>query len=532
LQETPDLHGAYPRLDADEIDRLAEYGTRRPTRSDETLVREGDHDYDFYVVTAGTVAVLESGEVIRVHGRGRFIGELGQLTGQPAFFTAIAQEPGEVVQMPIARLRELIAAEPWFGDMVLRTYLIRRSLLIELGAGLRIVGSRFSTDTRRLRDFAARNRLPYRWIDLEDDREAESLLCQLGIPPHGTPVVILFGHQVLRNPSNAELARVTGLPVPEQTTEEEVCDLIVVGAGPAGLAAAVYGASEGLDTVVFDAIATGGQAGASSRIENYLGFPGGISGGELAERAVIQCRKFGARLGVPVEATALESKNGSYAVRRADGGCARARSVVIATGARYRRLAVPGLDRFEGQGVYYAATEVEALACRKRPVAIVGGGNSAGQAALFLSRHATVVRLFVRGGDLVESMSRYLIDRIERNKAVEVYLHTQVRELLGDRTLEGIVVQDDCTGERRTFEANDLFVFIGADPCVTWLTGDVDLDEKGYIRTGHGEALPLETNLAGVFAVGDVRSGSVKRVASAVGEGSMAVRLVHEHLAR
>jgi thioredoxin reductase (NADPH) len=442
------------------------------------------------------------------------------------------QETGEVVAVPIGRLRELIAREAWFGEMVLRAYLIRRSLLIELGAGLRIVGSRFSPDTRRLRDFAARNRLPHRWIDLEDDRQAETLLRELGIPPVDTPVVILHGDWVLRNPANAELARLIGLPAPEPGAEEDVHDLVVVGAGPGGLAAAVYGASEGLDTVVFDAIATGGQAGASSRIENYLGFPNGISGGELAERAVIQCRKFGAALSIPAEVTGLTSEDGAYVVRRADGGFARSRAVVIATGARYRRLDVPRLEEFEGSGVHYAATELEALACRRRPVAIVGGGNSGGQAALFLARHASLVRVFVRGDDLAENMSRYLIDRIEREKSVEVFLHTEVRELIGDRELEAIVVEDNRTGERRIFETNDLFVFIGADPCVGWLAGSVELDEKGQVRTGRGDALPLETNLPGVFAVGDVRSGSIKRVASAVGEGSMAVRLVHEHLSR
>ncbi|HEY0541343.1 MAG TPA: FAD-dependent oxidoreductase [Actinoallomurus sp.] len=530
MQETPDLYGAYPRLDADEIALVAEYGTRRPARRDEVLLREGDHDYDFYVISQGTVAVLENGEVIRVHGAGRFLGELGQLTGQPAFFTAIMQEDGEVVAVPYARLRELIARQPWFGDLVLRAYMIRRSLLIELGAGLRIIGSRFSPDTRRLRDFAARNRLPHRWIDLEEDEEAESLLRELGIPADATPVVIVFGDQILRNPSNPELARVTGLPMPEPAAEENVHDLIVIGAGPAGLAAAVYGASEGLDTLVLDAIATGGQAGTSSRIENYLGFPTGISGGELAERAVIQCRKFGARLSIPTEATGLECTDGSYGIRHVDGGFVRSRSVVIATGARYRRLNVPRLEDFEGRGVYYAATEVEALSCRQQPVIIVGGGNSAGQAALFLARHASLVRIFSRGKDLAQDMSRYLIDRIEQDEAVEVHAHTEVRELLGDRVLEAVVAEDNRTGERRTFEASNLFVFIGADPCVGWLAGSVELDEKGYVRTGHGDALPLETNLAGVFAVGDVRSGSIKRVASAVGEGSMAVRLVHQHL--
>jgi thioredoxin reductase (NADPH) len=533
LEETPDLHGAYPRLDPEQIGLLAAYGARRPTRRGEVLFDEGDREYDFHVISRGSVAELDDGEVLRVHGPGRFLGELGQLTGQPAFFTAVVQEAGEVVAVPVETLRRLIALEPWFGDLVLRAYMVRRSLLIELGAGLRIVGSRFSPDTHRLRDFAARNRLPHRWIDLEEDRQAESLLRQLNIPAEDTPVVILYGQQVLRNPSNADLARMIGLPTLEPSAEEHVHDLLVVGAGPAGLAAAVYAASEGMETVVYDAIATGGQAGTSSRIENYLGFPAGISGGELAERAVIQSRKFGARLRIPAEAAELKTEDGSYTVRSADGGATRSRSVVIATGARYRRLNVPRLEEFERCGdVYYAATVAEALACRRHPVAIVGGGNSAGQAALFLSRHAARVRMFVRGGDLAENMSRYLIDRIERNPAIEVHLHTEVRELIGDRRLEAVVVEDNRTGERRTYETNDLFVFIGADPCVAWLAGQVELDDKGYIRTGAGDALPLETNLSGVFAVGDVRSGSIKRVASAVGEGSMAVRLVHEHLSR
>jgi thioredoxin reductase (NADPH) len=532
LQETPDLHGAYPRLDGEQVALLTAYGAARPVPRGEVLFREGERDYDFHVISQGMVAELEEDEVLRVHGPGRFVGELGELTGQPAFFTAVVQEPGELVVIPVGSLRDLITREPWFGDLVLRAYLVRRSLLIELGAGLRIVGSRFSPDTRRLRDFAARNRLPHRWIDLEEDRQAESLLCQLGIPPEDTPVVVLNGDRVLRDPSNAELARIIGLSAPEPATEETVHDLIVIGAGPAGLAAAVYGASEGLDTLVFDAIATGGQAGASSRIENYLGFPTGISGGELAERAVIQCEKFGAGLNVPAEATGLGPEDGSYTIERADGGHVRSRSVVLATGARYRRLNVPRIEEFEGRGVYYAATELEALACRRRPVAIVGGGNSAGQAALFLATQALLVRILIRGDDLAKDMSRYLIDRIERAEAIEVHTRSEVRELVGERALEAIVVEDLRTGERRVLETGDLFVFIGADPCVDWLAGSVELDEKGYILTGRDDRLPLETSLPGVFAVGDVRSGSIKRVASAVGEGSMAVRLVHEHLSR
>jgi thioredoxin reductase (NADPH) len=527
LQETPDLHGAYPRLDPEQIDRLAVYGERLPTRQGQVLFRQGDRHYDFFVVLEGKVAVLDGEEVIRVHGPGRFLGELSLLTGQAALIGCVVDEPGVVLRIPVELLRQLVARDPILGDLILRAYFIRRSLLIELGAGLRIIGSRFSPDTRRLRDFAARNRLPHRWIDLEEDREAEKALQRLYVTPAETPVVILNGDQVLRNPSNAELARLIGLPAPAQ--QEDVADLVIVGAGPAGLAAAVYGASEGVRTVVLDAIATGGQAGTSSRIENYLGFPSGISGAELAERAVIQAEKFGARLGIPAEATGLEVEDGRYAVRIGDGGGVTARTVIIATGARYRRLNVPNLERYEGCGIYYAATEVEALMCERLPVAVVGGGNSAGQAALYLAKHASRVRLFVRGDDLGKSMSRYLIDQIEDSPDIEVHLNTEVRELVGEDTLRAIVVENDKTGERQVFETRNLFVFIGADPCVAWLGGQVDVDEKGFIRTG-GDALPLETSLPGVFAVGDVRSGSIKRVASAVGEGAMAVRLVHERL--
>ncbi|MEV5704886.1 FAD-dependent oxidoreductase [Actinoallomurus sp. NPDC052274] len=525
MQETPDLNGAYPRLDPEQIERLSGYGERMPTRRGQFLFRQGERDYDFFVVLEGKVAILDGDAVIRVHGPGRFLGDISLLSGQSILVGAVVDEPGRVLRVPVERLRALVARDPILGDLVLRAYFIRRSLLIEQGAGLRIIGSRFSPDIRRLRDFAARNRLPHRWIDLEEDEEAEKALRRLHVTPADTPVVILNGQRFLRNPSNAELARLVGLAAP---VEEDIADLVIVGAGPAGLAAAVYGASEGLHTTVLDAIATGGQAGTSSRIENYLGFPSGVSGAELAERAVIQVEKFGARLGVPVEATGLEILDGQYAVSAGNGGRIRARTVIIATGARYRRLDVPNLERFEGYGVYYAATEVEALMCERLPVAIVGGGNSAGQAALYLAKRASRVRLFVRGGDLGRSMSRYLVDQLERSPNIEIHLHTEVRELVGDDTLRVVVAENNESGERRAFDARVLFVFIGADPCVAWLGGQVDLDEKGFIRTGG--ALPLETNLPGVFAVGDVRSGSIKRVASAVGEGAMAVRLVHERL--
>jgi thioredoxin reductase (NADPH) len=314
-----------------------------------------------------------------------------------------------------------------------------------------------------------------------------------------------------------------------------VCDLIVVGAGPAGLAASVYGASEGLATMVLDAVATGGQAGTSSRIENYLGFPAGITGGELAERATIQARRFGARISVPAQATALGDRHGLHVIEVADGEAVVGRTVVIATGVRYRKPPVPRLEEFEGVGVYYAATQMEAELCRGDPVAVVGGGNSAGQATMFFSQHTPKVWLIVREGDLSEHMSRYLIDRIGRATNVEVLLRTEVRELVGEQTLEGLVVEHEETGERDTIDARALFVFIGSDPHTAWLGDAVALDDEGFVLTGPAAAeggVLLETSRPGVLAAGDVRSGSIKRVATAVGEGSMAIRLVYEHLQR
>lgn len=528
MEETPDLYGAYPRLDREQIGLVAAYGERRPIRRGDVLFAEGDRSYDFFLLAAGRVAQLDKGEVIGMHGPGRFLGEVGLLSGQPTFLTARVEEPGEVVAVPPRRLRELANREPWFGDLVLRAFLIRRSLLIEQGAGLRIIGSRFSPRCLRLRDFAARNRLPHRWVDVEDDEDAESLLRELGVPVSQTPVVILDGERVLRNPGDDELPRLLGLPPPAPASSAH--DMLIIGAGPAGLAAAVYASSEGLATMVVDAIATGGQAGTSSKIENYLGFPAGISGAELTERAVLQAGGFGAKLYVPGDARGLRADNGRYIVDLSGGGELSGRTIVIATGAHYRRLNVPHLDDFDGAGVYFAATQVEALQCRNVPVAIVGGGNSAGQAAVFLARHTAHVSIFVRGAELGESMSRYLIDRIEQCPEIDVFLNTEIHELHGDDFLEEVVTKSNRTGEVRRFQVRALFVFIGADPCVDWLSGMVDLDDKGYVRTGGSQALPLETNLPGVLAVGDVRSGSIKRVASAVGEGAMAVRLAFERL--
>jgi thioredoxin reductase (NADPH) len=544
--ETPDHDGAFPRLSDDQIARLEAQGERRATAAGEVLFEEGEEGYDFYVVLQGMVAVVDDyggaeERLIAVHGPGRFLGELGLLTGQAAFFTAVVREPGEVLVTEVDRVRALINQDPALGDLVLRAYFMRRELLIGLGAGFRIIGSRFSPDTRRLREFVARNRLPHRWVDLDEDASAEALLREVGIRPEDTPVVIWHG-QLLRSPSNEDLARAVGLVSP--ALARAACDLLVVGAGPAGLAASVYGASEGLDTMTLDAIATGGQAGTSSRIENYLGFPAGISGAELGDRAALQARKFGARIAVPAEAVALEPQADHHLVRLTDDRELLTRTVIIASGARYRRLPVPRLEQFEGVSVYYAATLMEARMCAGDEVVVVGGGNSAGQATLFLSRYAKKLRLLVRGDSITRTMSRYLADRIERSP-VEIMPETEVRELEGDDELTAVIAEERRTGVRRRLPAKALFVFIGADPHTHWLQGHVALDSHGFVLTGPAasgslpdaggelrQPLLLETSCPGVLAAGDVRSGSIKRVASAVGEGSMAVRFAHEFLER
>jgi thioredoxin reductase (NADPH) len=542
LEETPDRLGAYPRLGDDQLEALRVVGQEQATSPGDVLFREGESDYDFFVVLAGKVATMQDGEgegeprVIAVHGPRRFLGELSILVGQPAFYSAVVAEPGSVLRVPVERLRERVGEDPAFADVVLHAFLQRRAILVGLGVGLRIVGSCYSEDVRRLLEFVARNRLPHRWLDLEEHPDAERLLTRLGVPPEDTPIVLL-GSELLRNPSNAELARALHLSSP--APKRRVADLAVVGTGPAGLAAAVYGASEGLTTIALDGVAVGGQAATSSRIENYLGFPAGLSGAELAERARIQALKFGAALTVPGEVTALGSRDGHHVLELEQGPAVEAATVLVATGVRYRRLPVEGIERYEATSVFHAATMMEARVCAGDPVAVVGGGNSAGQAAVFLSRYASGVRLIVREPALSQGMSRYLIDRIERTPAIEVLLETEVREVEGAKELEAIVVEHRPTAERRRIEARALFVFIGAEPFTRWLGDEVALDEKGYVLTGPAAAraagpgrdcMLLETSVPGVLAAGDVRSGSIKRVASAVGEGSMAVRLVHERL--
>jgi thioredoxin reductase (NADPH) len=544
LEEPPDRNGAFPRLNDDQRARLLAVGELRKVVPGEVLFTDGDDTYDFFVVESGAVAIVrglgDEDHVIAVHGRHRFLGELNLLTGGRVYLSGVVRDAGEVIQVPIDNLRRLVADDEELSNLILRAFMARRSILIEVGGGVRVIGSRYSLAARRLREFLARNRVPYHWVDLEEDEEAERSLRALGVEPADTPVVA-GGQGVLRDPSNAEVAEMLGLGA--RGAPPPLCDLVVVGGGPAGLSAALYGASEGLDTQAIDAVAFGGQASTSARIENYLGFPTGISGSELTARASLQAKRFGARLMVPAEATALSRENGHFSIELNTGEVVNGRTLIVATGARYRRLPVPRLEEFDGVGVYYAATQSEAQRCVGDPVLVVGGGNLAGQAAMFMSQHAATCRLMIRGGDLGKSMSRYLVDEIGNNDRVEVVTHHEVVELRGDQELEGVVVRDTRSGEHSELPVKALFVFIGASPHTEWLRGHVALDEHGFVLTGTDlgdEQLSgfngqrpyfLETSQAGIFAVGDVHSGSIKRVASAVGEGSMAVRLVHQRLA-
>jgi thioredoxin reductase (NADPH) len=545
LEETVDRDGAFPRLDADQRARFRELGRVRAVEPGEVLFKAGDRGRDFFVIESGVVTVVqglgEENRVIGVQGEHRFLGELGLLIGQRLYLSAVVRDRGEVIQVPVERLREIVADDKTLSDVILGAFIARRSILIGVGTGIKLIGSRFAPDTRRLREFLARNRMPHQWIDLEDDEDADALLGGLAIEPDQTPVVIASGGEILRNPTNVQLGQAIGLG--SSGASPALCDVIVVGAGPAGLAASLYAASEGLDVQCVEAVASGGQAGTSARIENYLGFPAGISGSELTQRAGVQALKFGSRLAVPAAAVALESTPGRHEIKLSNGDVATGRTVVIATGAQYRRLDVPRLDEFEGGGVYYAATQAEAQLCSQDPVVVVGGGNSAGQAAMFLSQGASCCRLLIRGDDLAKSMSRYLVDQIRRNESIEVWTHSEVVELVGDRELETVTVVDNRSGERTPVPARALFVFIGASPHTEWLGDQLATDAAGFLLTGGDlqaddaaefdgdRPFFLETSRPGIFAVGDVHSGSIKRVASAVGEGSMAVRLVHERLA-
>ncbi len=543
-----DSDAAFPRLGEDVVAVLDAAGERRPLVAGEILFRAGDPSSDFFVVLRGRVAVIDAfgspaERLVGVHGELRFVGELNLVTGQPAFLTAVVEEAGEAIVLSRDELQAVVSANQLVGDVIVNAFIARRGLLIGRGSGLRLIGSHLSPDTRRLREFLTRNRIPHGFLDVETDAEADLLLRSLSIPLRETPL-LLGGPVALRNPTITAVAEALNLK--SATTSEELCDIVVVGAGPAGLGTAVYAASEGLNTVLVDSVALGGQASTSSRIENYLGFPAGISGSDLAERAAVQASRFGARSAVPETASALSFEDGHHVVELDAGERLRARTVVVATGATYRRLGIANLAEFEGAGVYYAATQVEAQMCGGKPVVVVGGGNSAGQAAVFLAQHVSKVDLVVRGGDLAAGMSRYLVDQVEESPRIELHLHAEVRTLLGNGALEALTVEDTSAGTTQTLAVAAAFLLIGADPCTGWLGDAVVTDDDGFVVTGDDLQLthldpagdgrqrapfPLETSRPGVFAVGDVRSGSIKRVASAVGEGAMAVMLLHQYLA-
>jgi thioredoxin reductase (NADPH) len=540
--------GSRPVLSESQLEVLRGYGTEQRVAIGDVLFRDGDPTYDLIVLLEGEVRITEhyahpDESVIATYGPRDFLGEIGLLTGQRAYLTAVVSAPGRILRIPLERVHVIMDQELDLSELILRAFLVRHSKLTRLGSGLTLVGSRFDVDTRRLLEVLSRNRLSSRWLDLEGEPAAEALVCRLKIPVADLPIVVVPGGELLRNPSNRALLDALGLAAPpaDEGGPPEVCDLLVVGGGPAGLAAAVYGASEGLTTTLAEDTALGGQAGTSSRIENYLGFPAGLSGEELAARAALQAHKFGVRVKLGCKAVTLCSRVDTHEVRFDDGEVVSARSVIIATGARYNRLALDRLADFEGVGVYYAATQMEAQACTGGPVVIVGGGNSAGQAALFLARTCSEVHLAIRGQTLAHSMSRYLIERIEQAPGIHVLYRTEVTALLGDGALQGVVLRDKGNSTTSTLSVSGLFVFIGAAPSTDWLNGQVAVDEDGFVLTGadipvarlesveHAPLL-LETSRPGIFCVGDVRSRSVKRVATAIGEGSMAVRLVFDRL--
>ena len=537
---------AFPKLTAEQMANMSECSLCKFKRYADggTLFRAGERNPRFYVVISGQIEIVdELGDApksIVTHGPQSFAGDVSLVSGRPAVVSAYARGVTEVYEVSPDALKQLLNHDPELGDTILQAFIARRQLLREPGTftGLRIVGSHASQDTFRVRDFLTRNGQPFTWLDLDTDPTAKDLLRLFELDEADTPVVSCGRHVVLKKPSTRQLAESIGL---RRIPESKVYDLVVVGGGPAGLAAAVYGASEGLSTVVLETIAPGGQAGRSMRIENYLGFAGGITGEKLIEQAVIQAAKFGASLPIGTRVCGL-AFDGPINIVRLDGDeTVKAKCLVIATGAEYRVLGVEGCEKYEGRGVFYAATPMEAKACAGADVVVVGGGNSAGQAAFFMSEHARKVYVVIRGNDLYKNMSSYLARRVEGMDNIEVLKNAEVSRLDGDGSLERVELVNSKTGERTRLACPAVFSFIGAIPRTDWLPREVERDDKQFVKTGPGLVSSshwtakrppffLETSRPGVFAAGDVRSGSVKRVASAVGEGAMAVQFVHEHL--
>lgn len=537
----------FPTLTPAQISRIASHGHARAIERGEVLVEQGDSDVPLFVVVSGEVEIVRptgSAEtLITIHGPGQFTGEANMLSGRRALFRARVTQPGEVIELDRQHMLALVQTDAELGEVLMRAFILRRVELLAAGVGdVALVGSAHSADTVRIKEFLTRNGHPYSYLDLERDPEVQNLLDGFHVAAGEIPVVIWRGRLALRNPTNRQLADCLGFN--ETVDPTQLRDLVIMGAGPSGLAAAVYGASEGLDVLVLETCSPGGQAGSSSKIENYLGFPTGISGRDLAGRAYTQAQKFGAQV-LLAKGTRLTCDRKPYIVEADVGARIPARAVVIATGAEYRKLPLENLARFEGAGVYYGATFVEAQLCGGEEVIVVGGGNSAGQAAVFLAQTTKRVHMLVRSAGLAESMSRYLIRRIEETPAIVLRPHTEIVALEGGDHLESVRWRDNQTGQIEEHSVRHVFVMTGADPNTRWLAGCVALDAKGFIKTGpdlspeelRARGWPLarppyllETSLPGVFAAGDVRGGSIKRVASAVGEGSAAISFVHRVL--
>jgi thioredoxin reductase (NADPH) len=534
----------YPVLDDGHLTRLRRYGTTRRVKAGEVLLTPADDGYDLLVVLSGELALT-----YELHGRsvdyvchrpGQFAGELGLLTGEPSYFTIRAAADGEVLVLTQARFREILDRETDIADILLQAFIARRGRRVSgpADAAIEIIGTGQSGPALALRTFLNRNNIAYQWVDLDQADDAAGILRDAGVTRSDLPVVIT-PTRVLKDTDPVALAAVLGIG--HHPAYGRCYDMVIVGAGPAGLAAAVYGASEGLDVAVLDAIAPGGQAGSSSRIENYLGFPDGVSGTDLITRATIQAQRFGALLGSPCRVQRLTVATGEgFALGLADGTSVSARCVVAASGALYRHLPLPNWERLEGAGIYYAATDVESGPSGGSQVFVLGGGNSAGQAALYLARRHSRVTIVIRHESLAASMSQYLVDRVMASDRIDVAASTEVAAVDGENHLESIALRNTGTGAVNRVSTSGLFCFIGARPAGAWLPPEVARDEKGFVLTDVGvpagpatsrPRLPFETAVDGMFAVGDIRAGSMKRVAAAVGEGSSAINSVHQYLA-
>ena len=538
----------FPKLTPRQLARFSALGHTRQTTAGEVLIATGSRAAGCFVVLAGELEIVRQTEqgtdIIVVHGAGSFTGEISTLSGRPALLTTRVRSSGEVIEVDRERLLGLVQTDPDMSDLILRAYILRRVELIAGGFGdVVVIGSTHCSGTLRVKEFLTRNNHPYTYFDLDRDAEVQSLLDRFHVLPGEIPVLIARRELVLRNPNNSDIAEALSLNDPVDA--QQLHDLVVIGAGPAGLAAGVYASSEGLNVLIVESAAPGGQAGSSSKIENYLGFPTGISGQALAGRAYTQAEKFGASMMVAVDALGLSCERSPYLVDLGNDVRVSARTVILATGARYRKPPLNGVTRFEGSGVYYAATFMESQLCTDEEVVVVGGGNSAGQAAVYLSKTARHVHVLVRANGLAESMSRYLIRRIEQSPTISLLPNTELECLEGEEHLERVAWRNRLTGSRETRAVRHVFLMTGAEPGTSWLRTCVTLDDKGFVRTGpdltadmlQAARWPLaraprllETSLPGVFAAGDVRSGSIKRVASAVGEGSIAVSFVHQAL--